>query len=482
MKRNQIFAGLFLMVTAALVAITFNAPDVMLFGAPVFAGILGSVQLKEKRTELENELLGIINKAKEEKRDFTEDENTKRSSLVSQIEQLTKDIELREKEEQIQVRAAGVAINKENEKREQHEMKEYSIIRAINSFVTKGKLEGFELEMDQEARNEASKIGLVVKGNIALPSKLVADQRRMRILRERRAGDLGVGSYDGTGGGAFVKTEISDFISALYAKNVLVNLGARLITGLVGNVSIPKSAGASTAWEGETDENADGTPTITSVTAQPHRLGAYSPISKTAIMQQGNYDIEALVRDDILNAINKAVQDAGIEGGGTGEPTGILGTSGIGSVAIADNGGEPTSTHVISLENEVAVDDADVGPLAYLTNPKVRAKLKNTPLDAGSGRFVWTLEEANALMGYKAGVTTSVPSDLTKAAGSSLSALIFGNFSDLLILQWGGFDIIVDPYTKAKNNQIELVINSFWDIIVRRAVSFAAIKDAVTTL
>lgn len=481
MKRNQIFAGLFLMVAAALVAITFNAPDVMLAAAPAVVGILSSVQLKEKRTELENELFGIINKAKEEKREFTEDENTKRSSLVTEINKLTKDIELREKEEQIQARAAGTVINKQNEKREQEEMKQYSLLRAVNSFVTKGKLEGFELEMDQEARKEANELALSVKGHIAIPSKVAVDKRRIELLKEKRA-SITAGSYDGTSGGSVIQTPVTDFISALYAKNVLLGLGARLATGLVGNVSIPKSGGASVAWEGETDINADGAPTLTSVTAQPHRLGAYADISKTVLMQQGNYDMEAIVREDIINAINKALQDAAIEGGGTGEPTGILGTSGIGSVAAGDNGGEPTSSHVISLENEVSIDDADIGQLAYLTNPKVRAKLKNTPLDAGSGRFVWTLEEAGNLMGYKAGVTTSVPSDLTKGGGSSLSALIFGNFADLMMLQWGGLDIIVDPYTRAKYNEVELVINSFWDVIIRRAVSFAAAKDLITTL
>lgn len=480
MKRNQIFAGLFLLVAIALVAITFNAPEVMLAAAPI-VGVVSSVKLKEQRTELETELLGIINKAKEEKRDFSEDENTKRSSLVSQIDKLTGEIELREKEEKIELRSVGMAINKENEKKELEEVKEYSLVRAINSFVTKGKLEGFEAEMDQEARNESRKLGFAVKGHIAIPSIMVANKRNLRMLYEKRTA-LTVGSYDGTSGGAFVKDMKDDFISALYAKNVLIGLGAKFITGLVGNISIPKSAGASTAWEGENDVNADGTPTITSLTASPKRLGAYGLISKTVLMQEGNYDVENLVRTDIINAINKAVQDAAIEGGGSGEPTGILGTSGIGSVAGGDDGAYPLSEHIISLENEVATDDADIGQLGFLTNPKVRAKLKNTPLDAGSGVMVWDVRTANELMGYKAGVTTSVPSDLTKGNGSSLSAIIFGNFNDLMLLQWGGMDIVVDPYTQAKYNQIELVINSFWDVIVRRAVSFSAMKDAITTI
>ena len=83
-------------------------------------------------------------------------------------------------------------------------------------------------------------------------------------------------------------------------------------------------------------------------------------------------------------------------------------------------------------------------------------------------------------MGYKAGVTTSVPNDLTKGSATALSAIIFGNFSDMKLLQWAGFDIVVNPYTNAKTNQLEIVINSFWDVLIRRAVSFAAMKDAIT--
>ena len=153
---------------------------------------------------------------------------------------------------------------------------------------------------------------------------------------------------------------------------------------------------------------------------------------------------------------------------------------GIGSVAGGTNGLAPTFANIIALEKEVAVDNADVGSLAFLTNPKVRAKLKNTTVGTDQ-RMVWG-DSSNSLLGYNAYVTTQAPSDLDKGTSTGVcSAIIFGNFQELIIGQWGGLDIVVDPYTAASNAQVKIYIHSFWDTLIRRAQSFAAMKDALTT-
>jgi HK97 family phage major capsid protein len=474
MKNKQLFAGLLMLVAIILVAVTF-APGAAILAAAPLAGLISSAKMKEQRTGFENELLSIINKAKEEKRDFSPEEVTKRSELINKIETLDNEITLRIREEAIEARVAGQVINQENAKQEEKELKRFSILRGINSIITKGQLEGFEAEMHQEAQNEMRSAGITSQGMFSVPYRLLAQGRSAKREAEKRT-TLLAGSSSGS---YLVQTEVEGFIDALLAKSVLTQLGAQMITGLTGNISIPKSGGASAAWEGEVDANADGTPTISPVTASPKRLGAYGLFSKQLIQQAGNYDVEKLVQNDIVNAINAAVQAAAIEGGGAGEPTGILANASIGSVVGGTNGAAPGISHIIDLEKAVAVANADVNSLAYLTNPKVRAALKKSPLDAGSGQMVWDLKSNNELMGYKAGVTTAVPSDLTKGEGTGLSAIIFGNFNDLLLMQWGGFDIVVNPYTNAKTNQMEIVINSFWDVVLRNAVSFAAMEDAI---
>lgn len=476
MKKVELFAGLFLLVMAALLAVTFGDAGIALAIVPI-VGAVSSAKLKEKRSTLIQELEGILSKAKEENRDFTDEENQKRDSLRAEIEKLDKDIDRRIFEEQVEARSAGKFVNDQNEKREDEEMSKFSLVRAMNILAKGGSLTGLEAELHAEAEKEFRKSGINAQGNLYVPSRLVMAKRNREAMAEKRTALLA-----GSGGGAnFVQTDVTDFIGALYDKNVLVGLGAKLLSGLVGNIQIPVSGGGSADWEGESDSNADGTPAITNKTASPKRLGAYGTVSKTLLSQQGNYDVEMLVRDDLVNAINQALQVAAIEGAGSNDPTGILNTSGIGSVLGGANGASPTGDHIVELEKEVAVDKADVGSLGFLTNPYVRGILKKTALDAGSGIMVWDRNIADQLMGYKAGVTTAVPNDLIKGEGTALSAIIFGNFADLMMLQWGGFDIVVDPYTGAKTNQLNIVINSFWDIIIRRAVSFAAMKDAITT-
>ena len=275
-----------------------------------------------------------------------------------------------------------------------------------------------------------------------------------------------------------VATDTVDFIDSLKARLVVVQAGARVMTGLTGNLSIPRLTSGAAAWEGENDDANDFAASFDAVTMSPKRLAAYQALSKQLLIQS-SYSVENLIRQDMINAIAVAVDDAAIEGGATGMPTGILNTSGIGSVICnaATGAGEAiTFADIIALEKEVAIDNADINALAFLANPKVRAALKSTVVGTDQ-RMVWT--DDNRLIGYPVYVTTQVPSDLTKGAATGLSAMIFGNFKDLMIGQWGGLDIIVDPYTAAGKAQVKIWTNSWWDVAVRHAESFAALKDGV---
>jgi HK97 family phage major capsid protein len=131
------------------------------------------------------------------------------------------------------------------------------------------------------------------------------------------------------------------------------------------------------------------------------------------------------------------------------------------------------------LESAIANVDADNGNFAYLTNSKVRGKLKLTQKFTGTnGDPVWKDGQVND---YKAEVSNIIPSTLTKGTASgTASAIIFGNFSDLYVGQWGGVDFVVDPYTLAKQAEVQITANMYWNIMVARAASFAGIKDALT--
>lgn len=472
MKTRFILIALFSLLVGAVIMGAFNIDPmqgttvVSIAVGAIVGGLKSSKELKEEKGKIWERAQGIVATAKEEKRAMSEDDLKDYDKLMAEMRELDDQIKRAEEFEKRSLEMAGAFINKENEKREKKEVKKYSFVRAIRMKAEGRELDGFEAEMHQEAKKESRENGVSING-IGIPS-IIMDEKR----------DLSVGTD--SEGGYTVETSLVGFIPALRAKMMTTQLGAQMMTGLVGDVDIPRQATASSAaWEGENDAGAEQSPTFEKISLSPNRLGGYSEISKQLI-QQSSIDVENFVRNDLIMAIKLAIDLAAINGSGaSNQPTGILNTTGIGSVAGGTDGAAPTYANLVNLEREVAVDNADLGNLAFLTNPKVRAKLKQTALDSGSGLFVWP-QKGNEILGYNAGVSTQVPSNLTKGSGTSLSAIIFGNWNDLIIGQWGGLDIVVDPYTLATTNMLRVVVNSWWDVALRHPESFAAMVDAIT--
>jgi hypothetical protein len=145
------------------------------------------------------------------------------------------------------------------------------------------------------------------------------------------------------------------------------------------------------------------------------------------------------------------------------------------------NGAAPTWANIIALETAVAFANADIGNMGYLTNAKVRGKLKSTEkFTTSNGMPVY--ESGNTpLNGYQAAITNAVPSNLTKGSASGVaSAIIFGNFADLMIGMWGSLDLMVDPYTGSTAGTVRVVALQDVDVAVRNIESFATMVDALT--
>jgi HK97 family phage major capsid protein len=160
-------------------------------------------------------------------------------------------------------------------------------------------------------------------------------------------------------------------------------------------------------------------------------------------------------------------------------PTGLLTAAGVGSVVGGTNGALVTYQHIIDLETAVANANGIQGNLAYLTNAKVRGKLKSTFTNSTYGEIpLWNDERLN---GYAAVASNQVSSALTKGTASGVcSAVIFGNWSDLIIGQWGGIEIAVDPATYFSSGDIQIRVLADVDVAVRHSASFAIMKDALT--
>jgi HK97 family phage major capsid protein len=316
-----------------------------------------------------------------------------------------------------------------------------------------------------------------------LQGPVAHDANQARALVQRLLGqrDLTVGSA--TAGGNLVATDLlsASFIDLLRARMVLAGLGATMLDGLTGNIAIPsQTSGASTYWVTEGTAVTESQAAFGQVTLTPKTVGMFTDYSRKTLLQT-TPAIEQLVRADLANGIAVEIDRAGLAGSGSGaEPRGVINTAGIGAVAGGTNGAAPTYANMVALEEAVAVANADVGSMAYVTNPRMRAQLKLTQVfSSTNGAPVWAGNEVN---GYGAVATTSMPSNLTKGTSSGVcSAIAYGNWSDLLIGMWSGLDLILDPYALSTSGGRRIVALQDVDTAVRRAASFSAMLDALRT-
>ena len=349
------------------------------------------------------------------------------------------------------------------------EAEQFSIVRAAQGIASGRGLRGREAEINQELehRNGRRTQGFFVPDNGWTTRTYVAGTA--------------------TAGGNLIATDhlASNFIEALRDRLAVAELGATFLGGLVGDVSIPKRTGTATAyWFGADDSDSvtESTGTIGIVTMSPKTVGALSKFSHLMNLQS-TPDIERLIRDDFVALLAEAIDTAAINGSGSSsQPTGILNTSGIGSVAGGTNGLAPTLDHLMDLKKEVAVDNADVASCGFLTNAKVEAvlsKLKDSQSQYLLSPYGTELGRSQ-IAGRRFEVSNNVPSNLSKGTGTNLSAIVYGNFSDLLIGLYGTLEILVDPYTDFAKGTTGIRALQSIDIAVRHPESFAAMQDAIT--
>lgn len=398
-----------------------------------------------------------------EKRELTEEESTNWESLKAKKRTLDKQIKLAEDmaaEERILARKAAPKHAKKTP--EQKLAADMSIVRGIQSLMSNKPLEGAEAEAHQEAISEARSMGLTFDGNFQIPSV---------VARANTA----TGATNAGGLSPLIKDDIANFVPFLTPKLFLEEMGATVLRGLQSNFKIPiGDTLASATWASETGTATETTPIIREETASPNRLAAFTKFSRQALLQPV-IAIENMVREQLLGAEARAVNQAAINGVGTGyTPEGILVNSDVNTVTT---GGTLTRAHLIEMRKLIQTSNADKGTLRYLTNPNIEAYLNGLLVDAGSGQFVWPTDSPDKLMGYQANTTTLMPSNL--GSGSNEGSVIFGDFSKLMIMNWGGRSINVDQYSSLKEAQVEVVLDSYYDIKVVEPKAFSIAIDAI---
>jgi hypothetical protein len=80
-------------------------------------------------------------------------------------------------------------------------------------------------------------------------------------------------------------------------------------------------------------------------------------------------------------------------------------------------------------------------------------------------------------------VTNQLPQNgtLTGYSGPGLHTAIFGDWSQLILADWGVVEVIYDPYTQAGNGADVLTMRSLHDVGIRHIAAFVAATKVATS-
>ena len=430
-----------------------------------------SVQIMDEKNQLKKRAYEMIDLCKKEIRGFTEEENEEMGNIKTKLEELQAELdalnaqlnpkdeetknesvedenkeEVKPTDKDMEEKNCGEEAEKDDLEEEKNNRnsntmkKNFSLLKTIRSIANNQPVDSLNNAVLSAGANEMRKAGLNYVGQIQLPA-----ESRAAITVEVEGEDV-------------VATDLMDVVKPLQAMNVMVKAGAKYITGLVGNVQYPIMSNASCTWEGETAKAKDGAVTFTNVKLSPKRLTTIVPISKQFLLQDG-VGAEAAIREEIVNAIN-AKLEATILGSELESPTmpGGIFSGEIETTSIAD------FKELCDLE--ARLEDANVyGELKYIVSPKAKAALRNMAKSTKSTQLVF---ENGEIDGTPALCTSHLKD----------KKIVFGDFSQYIIAQWGNLDITVDNVTLAGEGQIRLVVNAYFDAKPLRIVAFKVAQIA----
>lgn len=353
-----------------------------------------------------------------------------------------------------------------------------SIVEIVRHRIGQSDLSEEQKQAQRAMRGDGSPFrpqdGLIVPFYESVPSS----------ARESRAmSATGTTSTSLDQGGQTIPTVVPEIGAALRGNLVLEKLGARIWGGVDTNISLPRvKTVISAAWLTENAVAPGGQDLFATLALTPYRVTAFLDVSDELLKMVPL--AEPFLRQELMAALGIGIEVAVVNGSGaSGQPLGILGTVGIGSVVGGVNGAAPTGANLLDLEFAVTgTAKADKGNVGWLASPYVRRKLRQTAVIPAQGWPVWDLDSPYALLGHPAGVTPSVPDNLTKGTSAGVcSAIICGEFSELFVIIFGkgvAIDALRDA-TLAAQNLTRVYATAYVNSGVRSTEAFAAMKDAL---
>ena len=342
----------------------------------------------------------------------------------------------------------------------QKDVRKFSILRAARLIADNKPLDGLERECNDELTR---KLERQPKG-FFVPEEVLSDRRAMK--RTLTAGVPADGGYT-------VGTDdlTSEFVEFLRNNAVVVKLGARMISGLQGDISIPRQLTGSTAyWVSETGSITQSSATYGQIVGRPRRIGTSVPYSKQ-FLAQTSLSAETEVVNDSDASIALELDRVALRGVGGAEPLGIANLATASRSTSVTFGAAPTWAKYLEFMSSVAGSNALVNQPAYVASVASAVKAMTVPKFSNTATPIWD----NAKVGpFRAEWTTQLLTSATPVA----NMVIFGDFSQVLFLEWAGRDVVVDPYSGKKEGTVEITIQRLMDVVIRRGASFAISSDS----
>ena len=395
-----------------------------------------SVELRQERAGLITESNVMLELCKTEVRDFTEAEQVSYDEKMNLIDKFKKDIETVERQESLNAEIASKTPTPMKSNDKSSEKRGYSLFKAISGLMNNN-LDGLEKELHDEAVEEARAAGRTING-LGIPSRLL----------ESRADVTQTTS-------AIAPTVVMGYQEALREASVFNRVGANILTGLSADTRLPITGKQSVGWGTEIAAAADGGADFGKLDLTPLRLSSYVDISKQLLMQNGMGAQQAIVAD--LGRAAGAKIDAAMFAAAdvTSAPGAIAATTNVLTFTEAAYSADASIyDDFMSAESALAVGEGLQGNLAYVANPVLMKDLKRSAQVLAVSAGV----QGNLVNGYP----TYYSNGVTKDIGVS-GDFLFGDFSKLFIGMFGGLDITVDPYTKAINGEVRLIVNQYID-------------------
>lgn len=347
--------------------------------------------------------------------------------------------------EEIMLAHASTAVSRPRLTRS--EISRYSLTRAIAAFAEPGRRSGFEVELSADlvrTRGPAKNDGTFI-----VPTEV--------LVRDLTAGTASAGGY-------LVSTDNVGFVDMLRNRSVALRMGAQTMSGLRGNVTLSRQTGGATGYWLATEgtQTTESQQTFTQIALTPKTVAAYTEVSRQLLLQSSP-SAEAVVRNDLAATVALALDAAVINGSGvSGQPTGILNTSGVGSVT----GTSLAYAGVLEFQSDLLAANSQLVAPGYVTTPAVATTLQGRVKFTNTASPLWEGAAGDGTMcGYRAMSSNQMPT----------ATMLFGDWAEIVVGEWGdGLELEVNPFADFRAGIVGVRAMLSADVAIRHPAAFSA--------